>query len=151
MKVKTIKTNAKNQDFINLIHQLDAYLKITDGNEHAFYNQFNSTEALKCIVLLYADGIPAGCGAIKEFDAFSAEIKRMFVCSERRGLGLAENIIKKLETSARELGYKKCILETGKRQVEAVNFYLKNSYKVIPNYGQYIGKKNSVCFEKYIE
>ena len=45
MKVKTIKTNAKNQDFINLIHQLDAYLKITDGNEHAFYNQINSTEA----------------------------------------------------------------------------------------------------------
>ena len=104
MKVKTIKTNAKNQDFINLIHQLDAYLKITDGNEHAFYNQFNSTEALKCVVLLYADGVPVGCGAVKEYDAFSIEIKRMFVCSERRGLGLAQNIIKKIRNFCKRIG-----------------------------------------------
>jgi|TARA_B110000977_G_scaffold17912_2_gene21690 hypothetical protein len=48
------------------------------------------------------------------------------------------------------LGYKKCILETGKRQVEAVNFYLKNAHKVTPNYRQYIGEKDSVCFEKNI-
>jgi hypothetical protein len=35
MKVKTLKTNAKNQDFINLIQQLDACLKINDSTEHA--------------------------------------------------------------------------------------------------------------------
>ena len=150
MNIKIVRTNAKNQDFINLIEKLDAYLKITDGNEHAFYNQFNNTDTLKRIVLLYVDDVPAGCGAIKEFDSLSMEVKRMFVCSDKRGLGLAQKIMKELETSARELGYKKCILETGKRQLEALNFYLKNTYKVIPNYGQYIGMENSVCFEKYI-
>ena len=35
MKAKTLKTNAKNQDFINLIQQLAACLKITDSTEHA--------------------------------------------------------------------------------------------------------------------
>jgi GNAT superfamily N-acetyltransferase len=150
MNIKIVRTNAKNQDFNNLIEKLDAYLKITDGNEHAFYNQFNNTDTLKRIVLLYLDDVPAGCGAIKEFDSLSMEVKRMFVCSDKRGLGLAQKIMKELETSARELGYKKCILETGKRQLEALNFYLKNTYKVIPNYGQYIGMENSVCFEKHI-
>ena len=150
MNIKIVTTDANNQDFINLILQLDAYLKITDGTEHAFYNQFNKTDTLKRIVLLYADEVPVGCGAIKEFDAFSVEVKRMFVRSEKRGLGFAKKIMQELENYAGELGYKKCILETGKRQVDAVNFYLKNAYQVIPNYGQYAGKKNSICFEKYI-
>jgi GNAT superfamily N-acetyltransferase len=55
-----------------------------------------------------------------------------------------------LEAWARELGHIKCVLETGIRQVRAIVFYKKCKYKVIPNYGQYIGMENSVCFEKNI-
>jgi GNAT superfamily N-acetyltransferase len=55
-----------------------------------------------------------------------------------------------LENWARELGYRKCVLETGIRQIEAVKFYKKRTYKVIPNYGQYSGMKNSICLEKEI-
>jgi len=47
-----------------------------------------------------------------------------------------------------ELGYEKCILETGKKQPEAIALYKKNGYKLIPNYGQYAEVENSVCFEK---
>jgi len=46
------------------------------------------------------------------------------------------------------LGYRKCVMETGKRQPDAVQLYTKNGYEVIPNYGPYIGVENSVCFEK---
>ena len=56
-----------------------------------------------------------------------------------------------LEKWAGELGYKKCILETGKKQPEAISLYKKNGYKPIPNYGQYTGIDNSVCFEKLIK
>jgi len=55
-----------------------------------------------------------------------------------------------LENWTKELGYKNCILETGKRQVDAVQFYHKCNYKVIPNYGQYANMENSVCFSKSI-
>jgi putative acetyltransferase len=34
--------------------------------------------------------------------------------------------------------------------VEAVKFYKKCGYKIIPNYGQYQGMENSICFEKKI-
>ena len=152
------RTNSENEDFIKLVKQLDAYLKITDEDEHDFYNQFNNIDVLKEVVVLYDDteinsaqvNFPVGCGAIKKFDDISVEIKRMFVVSEKRGQGFAQNIISELEIWAKELGNKKCVLETGKRQIEAVQFYKKCGYKIIPNYGQYKNMENSICFEKQL-
>jgi GNAT superfamily N-acetyltransferase len=146
--MKIIRTNPQNKDFINLVKELDAYLKITDEDEHGFYNQFNNIDVLKEVILAYNDGAVVGCGAIKKFDNISAEVKRMYVSKEYRGKGFAKNILKELEIWAKELDFKKCVLETGKRQVEAVHFYHKCNYKVIPNYGQYTGMENSICFEK---
>lgn len=131
-----------------MVIKLDAYLKITDGDEHDFYNQFNNIDVLKNVVVFYVDDIAVGCGAIKKFDKKTMEIKRMYVLSENRGVGIAQKILTELEVWAKELGFKNCILETGKRQIEAVSFYYKCKYKVIPNYGQYVGMENSICFKK---
>jgi putative acetyltransferase len=76
------------------------------------------------------------------------QVKRMFVALDKRGLGVAQKMLQELEMCAKELGYQKCVLETGVRQVEAIKFYKKCEYQVIPNYGQYQGMKNSICFEK---
>ena len=148
MKIEIIRTNSENPDFINLVKELDAYLKITDGAEHDFYNQFNNIDVLKNVVVVSVDKKAVGCGAIKKFDNTSLEVKRMFVSKDDRGKGVAQKVLQELETWAKELGYKKCVLETGKRQVEAVKFYQKCNYKVIENYGQYKEMENSVCFEK---
>ena len=150
MNIKTIRTNSKNKDFLNLVKELDAYLKVTDEDEHDFYNQFNNIDVLKEVVVTYVSGIAVGCGAIKKFDNSAVEVKRMFVLKEYRGTGVAQRLLVALENWAKELGYRKCVLETGIRQIEAVKFYKKCTYKVIPNYGQYSGMKNSVCFEKEI-
>ena len=150
MNIKTIRTNSKNKDFMNLVKELDAYLKITDEEEHDFYNQFNNIDVLKEVVVTYVSGIAVGCGAIKKFDNSAVEVKRMFVLKENRGTGVAQKLLVALENWARELGYRKCVLETGIRQIEAVKFYKKCTYKVIPNYGQYNGMENSICFEKEI-
>jgi GNAT superfamily N-acetyltransferase len=146
--MKIIRTNSENTGFIKLVEALDAYLKITDEDEHDFYNQFNNIAVLKEVVVVYLEGNPIGCGALKRRDAITAEVKRMFVSKEKRGTGIAQKILTELETWASELEYKKCILETGIRQVEAVHFYRKCEYKVIQNYGQYVNMQNSICFEK---
>ena len=150
MNIKTTRTNSKNKDFINLVRELDAYLKITDEEEHDFYNQFNSIDVLKEVVVTYVDKFAVGCAAIKKFDNTVVEVKRMFVLKANRGTGVAQKLLVALENWARELGYRKCVLETGIRQIEAVKFYKKCTYKVIPNYGQYSGMKNSICLEKEI-
>ena len=70
---------------------------------------------------------------------------------DKRGQGVATEVLKALEAWATELNYTKCVLETGKKQPEAIDLYLKNGYAVIPNYGQYENVENSVCFEKLIK
>lgn len=149
--IKLVRTNSDNPDFIFLVKHLDAYLKITDGDEHDFYNQFNSIDDLKHVVIAYLDNQPSGCGAFKEFNPNSVEVKRMFTTSETRGSGIATKILNELEDWAIELNYASCILETGIRQTEAVQFYKKNLYTITPNYGQYVGVENSLCFEKILK
>ena len=142
------RTTSANYDFKELVNQLDAYLKITDGDEHDFYNQFNGIENLDNVVLVYNEDIAVGCGAFKPFDKNSVEIKRMYVLPKQRVGGIGRMVLKALEDWAKELGYTSCVLETGKRQVEAVQFYKKCDYKAIPKYGQYVDMDNSLCFKK---
>ncbi|MFT4781176.1 MAG: putative acetyltransferase [Psychroserpens sp.] len=148
--IKIIRTDSKNRDFNKLVKELDAYLKITDGDEHDFYNQFNGIDISNNVLVAYVNDVPAGCGAFKEFESLNVEIKRMFTKSEMRGNGIASEILKALELWASELNYKACVLETGIRQKEAVAFYKKNNYKSITNYGQYVDMENSLCFKKII-
>jgi len=146
--ITLIRANSDNPHFINLVKHLDADLAKRDGDDHAFYAQFNKTNKLKHTVVAYENEVAIGCGALREFDPQSMEVKRMYTTPEARGKGVATKILNELETWAAELGYKKTVLETGKRQPEAIKLYTKNKYSRIPNYGQYADKENSVCFEK---
>ncbi len=149
--LKLIRTNSKNSDFVTLVKQLDTFLKQIDGDDHDFYKQFNGIETLDNTIVAYYNDYPVACGAFKKFNDNSVEIKRMFTSLEYRGKQVATGILKELETWAKEIGYTSCVLETGKRQVAAVKFYNKNGYQEIPNFGQYIGVSNSVCFEKELK
>jgi GNAT superfamily N-acetyltransferase len=144
------RTDSKNIDFIAMVALLDADLAERDGEDNKFYAQFNRIDALKHTVVGYYDGMAVACGAIKPFDIAAMEVKRMYVLPAFRGKGIATEILKELEQWAKELGYEKCVLETGKRQPEAIALYRKNGYSVIPNYGQYQGVENSVCFQKNV-
>lgn len=149
--MKTLRTTSENPDFQNLVKQLDSYLAMMDGEEHAFYHQYNKIDLLKNCVVIFDNDEAVACGAIKELDTKSMEVKRMFTLPEKRGKGLASKILNELEVWSKELGYEKIVLETGKRQTEAVALYNKCGYKIVPNYGQYIGVANSVCFEKILD
>lgn len=148
--IQLVRTDSKNLNFINLVSKLDADLGERDGEDHVFYNQFNSIDDIKYAVVAYLNKIAVGCGALKEQDANCIEVKRMYVTPEARGQGVATKVLIELEKWAAELNYTSCVLETGKRQPEAISLYKKNSYETIPNYGQYIGVENSMCFKKTV-
>lgn len=148
--VTCTRTNSENQHFRELVQQLDADLSIRDGDEHGFYAQFNKIDKINHTVVAYENKTPVGCGAIKEYATDTMEVKRMYVPPAKRGKGIASIILKELELWAAEMNYKKCILETGHKQPEAIALYKKNGYRVIPNYGQYEHVANSVCFEKLL-
>ena len=146
--IKITRTDSSNHDFIELVKYLDADLAKSDGDDHAFYAQFNKIDKIKYVVVAYEQGKPMGCGAIKEYTPNAVEIKRMYTSPLVRGKGIATKVLAELENWAAELGYKKCVLETGKMEPEAIGLYKKNGYRIIPNYGQYAEVENSLCFEK---
>lgn len=148
--IDLVRSDSNHTDFINLVKILDADLAIRDGDDHAFYDQFNKLDHIKHVVVLYEDNLPIACGAIKTYDDQKMEIKRMFTMPENRGQGLAVEVLKALEYWASELGYIKCILETGIKQPEAIRLYEKTGYTIMANYGPYSGIKTSYCFEKNI-
>lgn len=148
----TIKrTTSDTEDFGKLVVELDAYLKVLDGDDHAFYAQFNKSSLLKNALICYDDDKAVGIGAYKEFEPKVAEIKRMYTLPEYRGKGIAKAILTELEAWAKEEGYTTSILETGYLQIDAIGLYQKLGYMVIENFGQYKGVENSVCMEKKIK
>ena len=139
-----IRTHSSHPDFIALVRQLDAELALRDGDDHLFYAQYNKINMIRHCLVAYHENIPVSCGAIKEFNHASMEVKRMYTLASCRGMGYAGKVLTALENWALELGYSACVLETGKRQPEAIALYTKHGYEIIPNYGQYAGIENSV-------
>lgn len=148
--MRLVRTNSTSTDFQDLVRLLDKGLEVVDGNDHAFFSQFNKIEGIKHVIVAYENDSAVGCGAIKEYDTKTAEVKRMFVKPELRGKGIAAGILSGLENWAKELGYESCILETGNMLLPAIRLYEKSGYVQTPNYGQYIGVATSVCMAKKI-
>lgn len=148
--INLVRTDSAQKDFVSLIRLLDAELGEIDGAEHSFYAQFNKIDVIRHTVVVYENGEPVACGAIKQFDAASVEVKRMYTLPQSRGKGIGGRVLSELEKWAAELNYTRCVLETGKRQPDAIALYKRQGYKQMPNYGQYAGIENSVCFEKML-
>ncbi|RXM49914.1 MULTISPECIES: GNAT family N-acetyltransferase [unclassified Chryseobacterium] len=142
------RTDSNSSDFKTLVKSLDANLAEHNGEDDAFFAQFNKIDMIKNCIVVYIDETPAACGAFKELSEDTVEIKRMFTDPEFRKRGLGSSIVKELENWAKDLGYKKAVLETSKDLTNAISVYEKSGFQKIPNYGQYIGVDSSVCYGK---
>lgn len=148
MTIKPKRTNSENEDFRKLVIELEKHLSCADEKAHSECKQYNKLETIKQVVVAYIDEKAVGCGAIREYDQDTIEVKRMFVSIDARGQGVGAKILIELEAWAKQLGFKKSILETGNMLPEAVRLYKRNNYIQIPNYGQYEGMEKSICFAK---
>jgi putative acetyltransferase len=101
-------------------------------------------------LVAYSANVPIGCGAIRLLDEATAEIKRMYVAPEARGTGAARFLLDALQTESRRLGATRIVLETGRRQPEALSLYLRAGFVRVPQYGEYLGSPLSVCMAKLL-
>ncbi len=84
-------------------------------------------------VLLVArlHGQPAGCAALKFHDGQPAEIKRMWVAPEARGLGLGRRLLDEVEARAAARGVTALRLETNRALTEAIGLYRAAGYREV--------------------
>jgi DNA-binding MarR family transcriptional regulator/N-acetylglutamate synthase-like GNAT family acetyltransferase len=76
-------------------------------------------------------GEPVGCGALKFHRGAPAEIKRMWVASEVRGLGLGRRLLAELEAQAAAQGVRTVRLETNRALDEAISLYRTAGYREV--------------------
>ena len=131
-----------------LIEMLSAELAaITgdNGKSNFTLDAMNGDKAL-WVLAKNAHGDAIGCGAIRPLTQNTGELKRMF--SDRSVTGIGNALLTFLEACAKEMGYIELRLETRRINHRAVNFYEKNGYVRIENYGPYAGREEAVCFSK---
>jgi len=80
-------------------------------------------------IVLRENGETVAGGAIRRYDARSAEVKRVWTSSAHRRRGMARRLMAELELLALQLGYRRVHLTTGPRQPEATALYLAAGYQ----------------------
>lgn len=85
-------------------------------------------------LLAMSDGLPIGCGGLKGTDHGYAEIKRLWIAPDARGLGLSVRFMAELERIAQGLGIDLLRLDTNSALPEAVALYRKHGWAEIPRF-----------------
>ena len=97
-------------------------------------------------VVVPDDGHALGCAALRQIDATSAEIKRMYITPETCGSGAATALLLALEHRALEHGWATLLLETGRRQPETMRFHQREGYRETETFGPYADEPGSLCY-----
>ena len=92
--------------------------------------------------------LAVGCGAFRELDRSTAEIKRMYVHRDHRRRQIARTILLHLQSEARDRGFTRLLLETGDRQIPAMALYESSGFRRVPAFGRYSDDPTSVCYER---
>ncbi|KQT03899.1 GNAT family N-acetyltransferase [Rhizobium sp. Leaf386] len=96
------------------------------------------------------DGEVVGCCALVDAGDGTAEIKRMFVDPQARGLKIGRRLLEYIETHGRAAGLSAIRLETGIHQPEAIGLYRTAGYADIGPFGSYQPDPLSLFMEKKI-
>ena len=86
------------------------------------------------LLLVLSDGAPAGCIALRRLDAQSCEMKRLYVRPEFRGRGIGSLLVQRILSDAREIGYRRMLLDTLPFLERAIQMYRKAGFYEIPSY-----------------
>lgn len=112
-------------------------VRFTDGYEVARSSDPEQSDLRRprgAFLLALSDDLAIGCAGLKGTDKGYAEVKRVWVAPEARGLGVSHLLMQRIEQIARELGISLLRLDTNSALPEAVAFYRKNGWSEIPRF-----------------
>jgi len=139
--------NPNNEKVLAITEELseNLYLRFGSDGKNSFQDWENENSNFVFVIAEINNEI-VGCGAIRPIDQNIGEVKRMY--AKYPGKKIGQTILVFLENEAVNLGYTNLVLETRVKNANAVHFYQKQGYKVIPNYGKYIDRPEAICLEK---
>lgn len=112
------------------------------------YAAYHNLVDMHSAYVAYVNDVAIGCACWKLRNDNLPEVKRMYVKSEYRGTNVSSQLLEKIETEIIEVGFNIAVLETGSDMTQAIRFYEKQGYKIIPNFAEFIGDSLCVCLKK---
>ena len=89
---------------------------------------------------------PAGCIALRKLTDDDCEMKRFYVCPLFRGKGAGKLLATLVVNEAREIGYKRMLLDTVPSMKRAIVLYRALGFKPIPAY-----RENPIPGARFLE
>lgn len=122
------------------------YSRIVGGKKNRTgFIPYNLSESITDVIIAYADDKAVGCAGLKMYSDQDVEIKRVWVEPECRGKHIATQLMDLIEDKARQLGYKRAVLQTRPIMEDAVGLYSKRGYVIIENYPPYDKLEGAIC------
>lgn len=84
--------------------------------------------------LAYRDENPVGVAGLRRFSTADAEVKRMYVKDEAKGMGIGKLLLEKCIETAKALKYKSIKLDTADYMTAAIRLYTDYGFVEIPAY-----------------
>ncbi len=143
-------TDGNDLDFIEFSSKLEEYFNELVGGEQnrKSFIPYNSLSNIHDVLIAYVNSKAVGCASFKKYSYNTVEIKRVYVDKAFRRLGIAKQLMAKLETAALAKGYSRLILQTREACTEAVALYKSIGYHITDNYEPYTDMPLAVCYEK---
>ena len=122
------------------------YSKIVGGKKNRTgFIPYNLSESISDVLIAYAYDKAVGCAGLKRYSDQDVEIKRVWVEPEWRGKHIATGLMDQIEDKARQMGFKRAILQTRPIMPDAVGLYESRGYVLIENYPPYDKLEGAIC------
>ncbi len=139
-------------DVRRLIAESDAYMQALYPPESNHLVDVDALAAADTVFLVARrNGELLGSIAFRVIAPGHAELKRMFVRVEARGIGLGRRLLEALEDTARRQNIDRISLETGIRQPEAIGLYRASGYQDCSPFGTYTPDPLSLFMTKRLQ
>jgi GNAT superfamily N-acetyltransferase len=97
------------------------------------------------LLLATHDGAAVGCVAVRAFHGSRCEMKRLFVRSSARGLGVGGALVSRVLDEARAIGYLEIVLDTLPMMADAQRLYEQFGFREISAY-----RPNPIAGTRYL-
>jgi putative acetyltransferase len=81
------------------------------------------------LAMALIDGEPAGCAALRQFDAERCEAKRLYLRPRFRGSGLGRTLMDWVIAEARRMGYREMVGDTMPVMTQALEMYRRMGFE----------------------
>ena len=132
---------------LELFSEHDDFMTEFLGEDSHYYTRYTEYENIENVWVAYEDELPVGCIAYRKKTDNVGEVKRLFIRKEYRGRGISKELLKVVETHARNLGCTALFLDTRITLEPAVSLYRSFGFDIIFRQGLYIQMEKKLMIE----